>query len=97
MIKSAFPPIDLSILPNLALAALVRFTEIAEFDAAGAEHAAFADEVRREICRRVADNAGRTPPPIPPGAQRVIPDVFSFADMMAATTPTREAQVKGHP
>lgn len=84
MIKSAFPPIDLSILPNLALAALVRFVEIAEFDAAGADHAAFADDVRREICRRYVNAHGlpaqfTSPPPS-------IPDVFNFADMMAATT-----------
>lgn len=82
-IKSTFPPIDLSILPNRALAALVRFTEIAEFDLAGGEHAAFADEVRREICRRVVNTASWVPPRDP----HAYPDVFSFPEMMAATTP----------
>ncbi len=57
MIQSTFPPIDLSILPSLALAALARFVDVAEFDDASEAHAAFASEVRAEACRRFVQSA----------------------------------------
>ena len=92
MIKSVLPPIDLSILPDRALAALALFVDVSDLDTAGERHAEFATEVRAEACRRFVF-AHRALPQ----AANLTPDLLDDAQFLAAAlqpgviTPQRQA------
>lgn len=93
MIKSVLPPIDLSILPDRALAALALFVDVADLDTAGERHAEFATEVRAEACRRFTF-AHRAMPQAP---ANLTPDLLDDAQFLTAAlqpgviTPQRQA------